>query len=185
VTLTVQDPDGPDVRACLQGDEAAYARIIRRHEPQVAALMWRLCHDRGTCEELTQDVFVKAYLSLASYRGEAPFGGWLRRIAVRVGFSHCRKASGRPALLPIEAWDQPGREVDRLEPAEAEASLHALLARLKPEERLVLTMLYFEDCSIEEISRRTGWGASRIKMRASRGRDRLREMLERRRLSEG
>jgi RNA polymerase sigma-70 factor (ECF subfamily) len=183
--VAVTDLDRQDIGACLQGDEAAYGRLIRRYEPWVATLMWRLCHDRDACEELTQDVFVEAYLNLASYRGEASFGSWLRRIASRIGFRYCQKTAGKPVHLPIEAWDESKVEARKLEPVEAEATLHALLARLKPEERMILTMIYFEDCSTREIAERTGWKSSMIKMRASRARDKLRELIERTRQQEG
>jgi RNA polymerase sigma-70 factor (ECF subfamily) len=179
-----RDPDWADIRASLEGDEAAFGRLIDRHEPAIAAQMSRLCRDPMVCEELVQDVFVKAYFSLAGYRGEAPFVHWLRRIASRVAFDYCRQASRRPAPLPLEDWDQVKREPEKLDAVKAEELLQGLLAGLGPEDRLVLTMIYLEGCSAEEVAERTGWNPGAVRMRASRAREKLRETVAREKLSE-
>ena len=178
------DPDQEDIRACLNGDEEAYGRLIERHKSQIAAQMWRLCRDGATCEDLVQDVFVRAYFNLSTYRGEAPLIQWLRRIAARVGYRYCEKTAGRPPHLPIEEWDgaeEPPRTPD---PVKAGALVHALLARLAPDDRLVMTMIYLEACTINEVAERTGWNPSAVKMRASRARDKLRKIVEREKLQE-
>ncbi len=178
------DPDGPDIRACLEGDEAAFGRLIDRHEQRIAAQVSRMCRDPMVCEELVQDVFVKAYFSLSGYRGEGAFGHWLSRIASRVACDHCRREARRPAPLPLEEWDQLKREPQSVDAARASAMLQALLARLGPEDRLVLTMMYFEECSTEEIAERTGWKPAAVRMRASRAREKLREIVAKAKLSE-
>jgi RNA polymerase sigma factor (sigma-70 family) len=180
----VTSPDMEDVRACLQGDEAAYGRLVERYRSQIAAQLWRLCRDRTACEELVEEVFVEAYFSLATYRGEAPLLAWLRRIATRIGYRYCRRTAGRPRHLPIEEWDRAEEAPRRLDPAEAGALAHALLARLDPEDRLVMTMIYLEGCGTAEVAERTGWSQGAVKMRASRSRDRLRRMVEKERLLE-
>ena len=178
------DPDLEDIRACLNGDEEVYSRLIERHKPQIAAQMWRLCHDRAACEDLVQDVFVEAYFNLSSYRGEAPLIQWLRRIATRVGYRYCKKTAGRPPHLPIEEWDGAEKQPRTPDPAKAGALVHALLARLAPEDRLVMSMIYLEGCSINEVAERTGWNPGAVKMRASRARDKLRKIVEKEKLLE-
>jgi RNA polymerase sigma-70 factor (ECF subfamily) len=178
VDALVTNSDWDDIRAALSGDEEAYGRLVKRYEPNIAAQVWRLCRDKATCEELVQEVFVEAYFNLSGYRGEAPFLQWLRRIATRVGSRFCRKAAREPRHVPIEEWDQAGQQPETLDPARAAAMLHALLARLAPDDRLLLTMIYFEGCSTREVVDRTGWNEGAVKMRASRARDKLRKIME-------
>ncbi len=176
--------DWADIRASLGGDEDAFGRLIDRYEALIAAQMSRLCRDRMVCEELVQDVFVKAYFSLSGYRGEAPFVHWLRRIASNVAYDYCERSSRRPPSLPLEEWDQLKKEPERLDADRAMEMLQGLLAQLGTEDRLVLTMLHLEECSAEEVAERTGWNAGAVRMRASRAREKLREIVARTGLSE-
>ncbi|MFH1022833.1 MAG: RNA polymerase sigma factor [Planctomycetota bacterium] len=175
----VTNPDWEDVQACLHGDANAYGRLMKRHESQIISQIWRLCRDRATCEELVQDVFVEGYFHLSGYRGEAPFIRWLRRIATRVGYRYCKRTAGRPPHFPIENHDLAAERSDSPDPARAAALVHALLARLPPKDRLVLTMFYLEGCGTGEIADRTGWNPGAVKMRASRARAKLRKIVER------
>ena len=104
----VTDADRRDIRSTLDGNEDAYACLVERYEAQVFAQMWRFTRDRLVLEELVQDVFVEAYLSLARFRGEAPFLHWLRRIATRVGYrfwKHERRDRDRRGEARIRVQD--------------------------------------------------------------------------------
>jgi RNA polymerase sigma-70 factor, ECF subfamily len=173
------DNDASDIRASLAGDGDAYARLVERHQGDVAAMMWRFTRDRRQWEELMQDVFVEAWSSLAGYRAEAPFSHWLKRIATRVGYHHWQRLAQdrNHRLVPLADWDGATSPGDDPAPEEAAALLHALLARLAPKDRLALTLMYLEECSIAEIAERTGWSRVATKMRVSRARARLREIV--------
>lgn len=171
--------DQTDIAAALRGDEAAFARIVARHQDAVAAQMWRFSRNHGTHRELVQEVFVEAYLGLRGYRGSAPFVHWLRRIATRTGLRHWRRQArdrGRREALARAAPD-PGAWSTG-DSSEAAELLHTLLARLGPEDRLVLTLQYFDECDTREIAARTGWSRPAVKVRALRARRRLRALLE-------
>src|ERR1700687_6200599 len=64
------------------GDLAAFEALYRRHEGHVFAVCLRLAGDRGRASELTQDVFVRLWERIGSWRGESAFGSWLHRLAV-------------------------------------------------------------------------------------------------------
>ena len=181
--VTTLDPDRQDIAASLGGDEAAFARLVRRHEAAVANLLWRFTRQPAQCEELVQETFVEAYFGLGRFRGEAPLEHWLRRIATRVGYRFWKRQSRQKAHVPladldVAAPDGPG------DPAAAGAAAHALLARLPPAERLVLTLMYFDDCQIKDIARRMGWTRAMVKMRAYRARRRLKAIAGREHLLE-
>jgi RNA polymerase sigma-70 factor (ECF subfamily) len=184
----VENTDWPDVVATLNGDEDAYARIVRKYEESIIGLLWRFTRDRAQCEELVQQVFVDAYFSLKTYRGDAPLLHWLRRIATRTGYHFWRDKAREPAdttlpdsdiLEQIEA-----AEDDDIDPAEAAAVLHGLLARLPPDDRLVLTLMYFEECGTQEVAERMGWSRAKVKTQALRARRKMKEIAEREHLLE-
>lgn len=184
----MENTDWSDVVAARNGDEDAYARLVRRYEKPITSLLWRFTRDPVQCEELVQQVFVDAYFSLKTYRGDAPLLHWLRRIATRTGYHFWRDKAREPAetalpdsdiLEQIEA-DQD----DDIDPTEAGTVLHALLARLPADDRLVLTLMYFEECGTQEVAERMGWSRAKVKTQALRARRKIKEIAEREHLLE-
>jgi RNA polymerase sigma-70 factor (ECF subfamily) len=176
-----------DVKASLAGDEEAFARIIRRHEGEVVRLMWRFSRDRLVCETLVQDVFVEAYFSLKGYRGRGPFAHWLRKIATRVGYRFWKEQGQerQKATVPLLDFDLvEDVDEDSIDPVVAAEILHSLLAQLPQADRLVLTLMYFEQCSTREVAERIGWTRPMVKMRALRARKKMKEIAEKEHLLE-
>jgi RNA polymerase sigma-70 factor (ECF subfamily) len=179
--------DVRDVKASVAGDGEAFAHIVRRHEAEVQELMWRFSRDRLACERLVQDVFVEAYFSLKGYRGGGPFVHWLRKIATRVGYRFWKEQGQERqkrtvALMDFDVAEQTAE--DSIDPTVAAQILHSLLARLPQADRLVLTLMYFEQCSTREVAERMGWTRPMVKMRALRARKKLKEIAEKEHLLE-
>jgi RNA polymerase sigma-70 factor (ECF subfamily) len=173
--------DTEDVRLSRRGDGEAYRRLIERHQEHVSRIMWRFSRDRRLHEELVQDVFVEAYLSLASYREKAPFAHWLARIATRVGYAYLKQKAGRHVKeeFTLQEWDQiPDDSTEQIEPGQAAELLYRLLAQLPPRDHLVLTLRYLEDCDISETARRTGWSKAMVKVQTWRARKKLQKLFE-------
>lgn len=184
----VENIDWLDVTASVQGDQDAYERLVRRYERQITGLLWRFTRDAVQCEELVQQVFVEAYFSLKTYRGDAPLLHWLRRIATRTGYRFWREKAKEPQELPLPDFDImeqiEAEQEDSIDPSEAAAVLHALLARLPADDRLVLTLLYFDRCGTQEIAERMGWSRAKVKTQALRARRKMKEIAEREHLLE-
>lgn len=177
------DCDAEDVRQSREGDPEAYQRLVERHQDHVGRILWRFSRRRSVHEELVQDVFVEAYLSLNTYGGKAPFEHWLARIATRVGYRYWKEKARQRDREPfrVEEWDQVADDADifdRLEPGDAADLLHRLLAQLPPRDRLVLTLRYLEECDVAETSRRTGWTKTMVKVQTLRARNKLRGLIE-------
>ena len=169
-----------DVRLSRQGDSDAYTRLIKQHQSHVSRILWRFSRDRLVHEELVQDVFVEAYMSLHSYREKAPFGHWLSRIATRVGYRYWKQTARRHETesFSLAEWDQlPDKSPDEIDPGRAADLLHRLLAQLSPRDRLVLTLRYLEECDVAETARRTGWTKSMVKVQTLRARKRLEKLF--------
>ena len=169
-----------DVRQSRQGDSDAYRRLIERHQEHVSGILWRFSRDRLVHEELVQDVFVEAYMSLRSYRGKAPFEHWLSRIATRVGYRYWKQTARRRETenFTLEEWDRvPDGSAEQMDPSEAASLVHRLLAQLRPRDRLVLTLRYLEGCDVAETARRTGWTRGMVKVQTLRAKKRLEKLI--------
>ncbi|NIU56621.1 MAG: sigma-70 family RNA polymerase sigma factor [Phycisphaerae bacterium] len=169
-----------DVRRSLQGDPEAYRRLIERHQEHIGRVLWRFSRDRRVHEELVQDVFVEAYLSLGQYHGKAPFVHWLSRIATRVGYRYWKQVARRKKResFTLEEWDQlPGDSVEKMDASQAAALVHRLLGQLPPRDRLVLTLRYLEECDVAETAQRTGWTKSMVKVQTWRARKKLEKLF--------
>ncbi|MBX7255587.1 MAG: RNA polymerase sigma factor [Candidatus Hydrogenedentes bacterium] len=172
------DADRADVAACKGGDESALRRIIERNQNHVASIMWRFTRDRNLHAELVHDVFVQAYLSLHTYRAEAPFAHWLSRVALRVGYRYWRKARRDTDLerRVSEEWRRTPDSNDT-SPGEAAELIHRTLALLPPRDRLVLTLRYLEDKTVEETADLLGWTRSMVKVQVWRARAKLQRIM--------
>lgn len=177
----VSAQDWRDIRQCQDGKEEAYRRLVERHQAQVSAMMWRFSRDRQVHTELVQEVFVEAYLSLAGFRGQAPFAHWLARIATRVGYrywKHQARERQYPTLA-LEEWDQlPATAQERLDPAQAADLLETLLHQLPARDRLVLMLRFVEDHSVEETAQLTGWSQTMVKVQTWRACAKLKKIVK-------
>jgi len=177
--VPVVDADLADIKASLDGDEGAYARLVHRYENEIAAQMWRFTRDREKLRELVEEVFVEAFLSLASYKAKAPLLHWLRKSATRVGYRHWKSnARERKRRDELKHWSATQSEEVKAGPSEAAEYLYKVLETLPAKERLVLTLLYFEELDTYEIAERVGWSRTLVKVRAYRARQKLEGLLE-------
>ena len=172
------------------GDEAAFEELFLRHRRRVALIASRFFRERHQIEEVVQESFTKAFFALGDFtnRRDASFAAWLARISFNACYDELRRQKRRPegALEDVteeEAARLRGRA--RGDGADAEGRAVSrdlaakLLARLAPEDRLLLVMLDVEGLSVAEIAALNGWTASKVKVRAHRARAHLRRVLER------
>lgn len=187
--LAPMEPTDADlVRAVLEGQSAAFDELVRRHQSRLFQLARRHLPDESEAADLAQDILVKAWQNLASWRGDAPFEHWLLRIGVRTCYDHLRsrRRQREPTLSQLSedevAWlERHGStEGPASHDADAARSLVAkVFAQLSPAGRLVLTLLEIEDRSVREISQLTGWSIPLVKVRAFRARAEMRRILAR------
>ena len=177
-------------RQAQDGDESAFAEIVRRYSPRVFSVASRFFRQRSLVEEAAQEIFLKAYTQLGSFEGRGSLEGWLTRIATNTCLNMVRSSKRRPELTVSdltddeEGWLNQQSAGDGREQASVENSLIAadladrLLAVLPPEDQQALLMIDGEDASIKEVAEATGWSESKVKVRAFRARKKLREAME-------
>ena len=171
------------VARAQEGDHAAFDRIMQLYQDTVARQMRRYCATQATLEELTQDVFVNAYLSLHNYRPRAPFLHWLRTIASRTGFAHWKSERKRQKHLPLADWDisATAETQDKAEESAEKIGIEQIkrtMRELGPDDEQLLYLHYIDGHSLPEIRRITGWNGGMLKMRLYRARRKLRKLLE-------
>ena len=171
-----QSDDARDARRAAAGDVAAFERLYRRHAARVYGLARRLLRRRDRAEELTQEVFLKAWRECGTYRHEAPFGAWLARLARNLVLNELRRDGRR---LPEE--QDGGCDDERgpsAEPApEAGLDLEAAVRALPEGARQVLVLYHFEGLTHEEIARALAVTPGTSKSQLHRARALLREAL--------
>lgn len=173
------------------GDENAFAEIVRRYTPRVFRFAGRFFNRRSLVEEAAQEVFLKAYTQLSNFEGRGSLEGWLTRITVTTCINILRSAK-RETELTVNALSDD--ESDWLEQQMSDAAtakhqnaeeqliaadlVNRVLETMSPDDRLVLTLIDGEGYAIREISEMTGWSESKVKVQAFRARRRMREATE-------
>ena len=177
------DPDLPLLTAARAGDRDAFTALVRRHERRLISFAGRMLRNAAEAEEAAQEVFLKAYRALGSFRGEAKVATWLTRIATH----HCLNLLRDRRRRPVAA-DPPGDPVGRLaetgpdplaalEERAREAAVHAALGTLAPDQRTILLLRDLQGLSYEEVSQTLGIELGTVRSRLHRARMALREAL--------
>jgi len=176
------------IAAVLRGDSASFEPLVERYSPRVFATARRYARRDSEVEDIVQEVWLKAFQKLGSFRGEAPFEHWLMRLAVRTcydflrGHQRNRESSFSELSEPENDWLE--RFVQQPETAgeDSEAArmlVERLLEELSPPARLIITLLELEDRPVKEIAKLTGWSVPLVKVRAFRARAEMRKVLRR------
>ena len=175
---SVPDTEHADIAAATAGDRRAFERLYRTYGQRIYALCLRMCGDQGTAEELVQDVFVRAWQKLDTFRGDAAFGTWLHRVAVNIALSR-RQQDGRQRERTVSDDDAvnvlPARPVsigDRVD-------LESAIAQLPPGARRIFVLHDVEGYTHEEIGDFLGITSGGSKAQLHRARMLLREALNR------
>jgi len=172
-----------DATLAASGDRQAFERLYRRHVNRVFSVCARMVADRTRAEELTQDVFVRAWEKLQLFRGESSFATWLHRLAVNVVLNERKTESRRRSRFEEEDGE---RGMDAyvgvvgmaLPPGEL-LDLEEAITRLPPGARRVFTLHDVEGYKHEEIAEMLGVTTGATKAQLHRARLLLRERLNR------
>jgi RNA polymerase sigma-70 factor (ECF subfamily) len=170
---------GPVVRRAQEGDVAAFEQLYREHVDRVHALCLRLSGDAGRAEELTQDVFVRAWQKLGQFEGKSAFSTWLHRLAVNVVLGERRSEKVR--VSRVFAAEDPGvfETAGRLPEPGTAIDLERAIAALPPGARAAFVLHDVEGYKHEEIAAMRGGAVGTWKAQLHRARRLLREMLSR------
>jgi len=191
-TARILDADSQLVERCLSGDEGAWDDLIQSHTRRVYAICYRFVGRENEAQDLTQDVFLRVFKTLGSFRsGEGSFSVWLTRLTRNLLIDHYRRTKLERATDSIE--DQlgvleektalHGRTDGMLASREASEFLQAALQKLSPELRETVILRDLEELEYREIAKVLEVPEGTVKSRLNRGRSELARILKRYKVS--
>lgn len=171
------------LKRAQKGDIQAFEQLLYMHEDAVYGFVYNTVRNDMDAEEITQDVFMKAYRNMTKFRGDAKFRTWLFTIASNTTASHFRKKE--LATTPVEDSSKAqaiGSSIEESFAKVGKEERHRFIAQamdqMAPQQRQLIQLFYLEEYSIKEISGITSLSESSVKTGLSRGRNRLYQLLE-------
>ena len=151
------------IQRVQEGDYAAFRQIMEKHQEKIYYLAYDMTGNQQDAEDLSQEVFIKAYHSLKKFRGEAKLSSWLYRIAVNTCIDKIRKKKEVPVLITDEQedndWyptqylvDNSADPEDIAESGIMQQNIHVALQKLSPREKSVFVLRHYNELQLKEIS---------------------------------
>ncbi len=168
----------------LKGDQKAYAVLVERYQNFVFTIVLRYIKSREDAEEVAQDIFIKAYRSLADFKGTAKFSTWLYTITTTTCISFLRKKR-----LDVQSLDNEkvfasadnidgGMNANQVEQKSRINMVNEAIKLLNPDDAQVITLFYKGEQTLEEIAQIFGKEQNTVKVKLHRARGRLKEKME-------
>lgn len=164
----------------LKGDLHAFEKIVMKYKSLVFTLVFRIVNNNEDAEEVSQDVFIKAYKNLESFNFKSKFATWLYRIAYNEAINKLKSEKRFSTFLEIKEnhHEIPDAETDKYENIEKSYYVDKAMQNLSESERFIVTLFYYEDLSIKEISNITDFSIANIKVKLLRARQKLYDLLK-------
>jgi RNA polymerase sigma-70 factor (ECF subfamily) len=178
--------DSELVARAIKGREESFEELVRRYQRPIAAYVYRMVGDYDSALDLTQEVFIKIYGSLARYRSEFKFSTWIYKIAHNAAIDHLRRNTSRDQSLTTEVDGAPyelplnsGRPTPEQEYAgkERRSEIEAVVSQLPPAYKELIVLRHSHDLSYDEIADVTGLPLGTVKNRLFRAREMMRDQF--------
>ena len=176
--------DNEIISRVLKGEQNAYAELVNRYQAYVFTLVLRMIKSREDAEEVAQDVFIKAYRSLADFRGESKFSTWLYTIANTTSITFLRKKKldvhslDNEKVFEVADSKDSGFRANLVEQKSRVNMVNEAIAMLSTDDAEIITLFYKAEQNLEEISRILRLETNTVKVRLHRARTRLKEKME-------
>jgi RNA polymerase sigma-70 factor (ECF subfamily) len=164
------------VEEILNGKKELFRLLVERYQQKVHAMGLSFFHNQEDAADFTQDVFIRSYRSLATFRGQARISTWLYRIAYNTAINSINRRKEYHSLAdePVTEKENPELHILRITAQEA---VRSAVAELPEKYRICVDLYFFYDCSIKEIEVITGFPENTIKSHVFRGKKLLRKKL--------
>lgn len=184
----MEPTDAELIAAVLKGQTASFEPLVQKYSPRVFATARRYARRESEIEDIVQEVWLKSFQKLATFRGDAPFEHWLMRLTVHTCYDFLRGHQRNRETAFSEMTETEEDWLDRFvanpdDASEGATAARQLVARvleqLSPPARMVITLLEIEERSVKEIAKLTGWSVPLVKVRAFRARAEMKKCLAR------
>jgi RNA polymerase sigma-70 factor (ECF subfamily) len=171
------------INLVLKGDTNAFAALVDRYKDMVYTLSLRMIRNREEAEELAQDTFIKVYRSIGKFKGESKFSTWLYKVAYNTCLDRLKKNKREQYTIAIDDYTEQQvaalhNTFDAIEDKERKQMLQDCLHLLPGEDGFLLTLYYFEEQSVKEISKIIGVTTNHVKIKLFRSRKKLASVLK-------
>ncbi|MEY4387291.1 MAG: hypothetical protein RLY20_2574 [Verrucomicrobiota bacterium] len=182
----MEPSDAELIAAVLQGNAASFEPLVKKYSPRIFGTARRYARREDEIADIVQEIWMKAFQKLGSFRGDAPFEHWLMRLAVRTCYDFLRahqrnrESSFTDLTEPEDDWlDRFAADPDNApeDAAAAKQLIDRALEQLSPPARMIIQLMEIEDRPVKEIAELTGWSVPLVKVRAFRARAELRKIL--------
>ena len=180
--VEIEIPETEWVARAQRGDDDAFVHLASVYRPRIWSTASRFARSRPELEDLTQDLFLKMWRGISSYRSDAPFENWVMTVTVRGCYdflrSNRRRRDSEILVDPQDCRDDPD-PADALARSRREAweTVSLLLDRLDARDRTIITLLDLEERGVRETAVLTGWSEANVKVRAHRARKKMRDIF--------
>ncbi len=176
--------DNEVISRVLRGDSQAYAELVKRYQNFVFTIILRYTKTREDAEEISQDVFVKAYRSLADFRGDSKFSTWLYTIVNTTCITFLRKKKldthslDNEKVFEVADSQDSGFKANQVEQKSKLQMVNEAIQLLSPDDAKLITLFYKGEQSLDEIGQIMGIDPNTAKVKLHRARVRLKEKME-------
>ncbi len=176
--------DNELISKVLSGDQHAYAGLVSRYQNYVFTLALRFTKNREDAEEVSQDIFIKAYKALADFRGASKFSTWLYTIVNTTCISFLRKKKleihslDNEKVFEVADNQDSGMRANQVEQKSRVSMVNNAIKMLGSDDAEVITLFYKSEQTLEEIAQILGIETNTAKVRLHRARTRLKEKME-------
>src|SRR3989441_6029575 len=178
MTLGSQDADADLVERYLAGDMTAFDELMIRYERQIYRVCYRFVENRDDAMDLAQEVFIKAFEHLATFRRESSLKTWLYRIAMNHCINHVKKNSHEFVEVSETIGTVGASAQSQLEDREQREHFRRLVKQLPPKQKAILELRINEQLSYEEIAKISGRSISTIKASVFFALEKLRKLVK-------
>ena len=171
------------INQILEGDTNAFSVLVDNYKDLVFTLAMRMVKNREEAEEVSQDTFIKVYKSLNKFKGNSKFSTWIYRVAYNTCLDRLKKIKREYNVVAIDEFTEHqvktlDNALDQMEEQEHKQKIQECLQLLPSDDSFLLTLYYFEDQSLEEISKVVGITANNVKVKLFRSRKKLTSILK-------
>ena len=178
-----QKEDQHYIDAVINGDTSAFSVLVNRYKHMVFTLAAKVLKNHEEAEEVAQDVFVKVFMALRTFKGDSKFSTWLYKITYYRSLDGLKKQKRSLHTSSIDAdteyhLSSMENALDSLEANERKLAIKSAIDELPRDDAVVITLHYFEELSLKEIADIMNIKANTVKVRLFRSRKRLAELLK-------
>ena len=173
------------INLIIEGNSNGFNILVDRYKDLVFSLALKMVKNREEAEEVAQDTFIKVFKSLSQFKGDSKFSTWIYKVTYNTCLDRLKKTKREQQVVSIDDFNinqikNIDNALDKMEEKEREKAIQDCINLLSSDDAFLLTLFYFEEQSLEEISKVLGITPNNVKVKLFRSRKKLTTILRER-----